>query len=159
MIRPEQVFLAVEPLDMRWGAERLSQHVQQLVGRSPCDGTAYAFTNRDRTRLKLLIWDGTGVWLCQRRLHAGRFRWPAPGDQGRRYQVCRSGRRCRTRLAHRHFLEGVVVRQHRADGDHENFAEVVQGAIAGLAGIVNVFKGLHQADSRRAHIHAGKAGK
>lgn len=80
MIRPEQVFLTVEPLDMRWGAERLSQHVQQLVGRSPCDGTAYAFTNRDRTRLKLLIWDGTGVWLCQRRLHAGRFRWPAPGD-------------------------------------------------------------------------------
>lgn len=80
MIRPEQVFLTVEPLDMRWGAERLSQHVQQLVGRSPCDGTAYAFTNRDRTRLKLLVWDGTGVWLCQRRLHAGRFRWPAPGD-------------------------------------------------------------------------------
>lgn len=80
MIRPGQVFLAVEPLDMRWGAERLSQHVQQWLGRSPCDGTAYAFTNRDRTRLKLLIWDGTGVWLCQRRLHTGRFRWPAPGD-------------------------------------------------------------------------------
>jgi transposase len=74
------VFLAVDPLDMRWGAERLSCHVQQLVGRSPCDGTAYAFTNRDRSRLKLLIWDGTGVWLCQRRLHAGRFRWPTPGD-------------------------------------------------------------------------------
>ncbi|MDH0342434.1 IS66 family insertion sequence element accessory protein TnpB [Chromobacterium haemolyticum] len=78
MIRPEQVFLAVAPLDMRWGVERLSQHVQQLVGRSPCDGTAYAFTNRDRIRLKLLIWDDIGVWLCQRRLHAGRFRWLAP---------------------------------------------------------------------------------
>lgn len=80
MIRPEQVYLAVEPLDMRRGAERLSCHVQQLVGRSPCDGTAYAFSNRNHTRLKLLVWDGTGVWLCQRRLHAGRFRWPIPGD-------------------------------------------------------------------------------
>lgn len=80
MIRPDQVFLAVDPLDMRWGIERLSCHIQQLLGRSPCDGTAYAFTNRDRSRLKLLIWDGNGVWLCLRRLHAGRFRWPTPGS-------------------------------------------------------------------------------
>lgn len=80
MIRPEQVFLAIEPLDMRWGTDRLSCHAQQLMGRSPSDGTAYAFTNRNRTRLKLLVWDGTGVWLCQRRLHQGRFRWPVLGD-------------------------------------------------------------------------------
>lgn len=80
MIRPEQVYLAVDPVDMRWGIERLSGHVQHTLGRSPCDGTAYAFTNRDRSRLKLLLWDGTGVWLCQRRLHSGRFRWPHPGD-------------------------------------------------------------------------------
>lgn len=80
MIRPAQVYLVVAPLDMRWGAERLSSHVQHLLSRSPCDGTAYAFTNRDRSRLKLLAWDGTGVWLCQRRLHTGRFRWPEPGD-------------------------------------------------------------------------------
>ena len=80
MIRPEQVFLAVEPLDMRWGTQRLSCHVQQITGGSPCDGTAYAFTNRNRSRLKLLVWDGTGVWLCQRQLHMGRFRWPMLGD-------------------------------------------------------------------------------
>jgi len=80
MIRPEQVFLIVEPVDMRWGIERLSQQVQSLLHRSPCDGTAYGFTNRARSRLKLLIWDGTGVWLCQRRLHRGHFYWPKPGD-------------------------------------------------------------------------------
>ena len=79
MIQPGQVFLAIEPLDMRWGAERLSCHVQWLTGRSPCDGTAYAFTNRNHSRLKLLVWDGNGVWLCQRRLHTGRFSWPEPG--------------------------------------------------------------------------------
>ncbi|MFD2448076.1 IS66 family insertion sequence element accessory protein TnpB [Vogesella fluminis] len=47
----------------------------------PCDGIAYAFANRERNRLKLLRWDGNGVWLCLRRLHSGRFRWPAPGDE------------------------------------------------------------------------------
>lgn len=80
MIAPEQVFLLIDPVDMRWGIQRLSLHVQQLLGRSPCDGTAYGFTNRDRTRLKLLVWDGNGVWLCQRRLHQGRFYWPVLGD-------------------------------------------------------------------------------
>ena len=80
MIRPEQVFLIVKPVDMRWGIERLSQQVQQMLNRSPCDGTAYGFTNRCRSRLKLLIWDGTGVWLCHRRLHQGHFLWPKPGD-------------------------------------------------------------------------------
>lgn len=80
MIRPEQVFLAVAPVDMRWGMDRLSLLIQQTDGRSPCDGTAYGFTNRTRSRIKLLIWDGTGVWLCHRRLHKGSFRWPNSGD-------------------------------------------------------------------------------
>lgn len=76
MIAPEQVFLAVEPVDLRWSTDRLSVLIQQSIGRSPCDGTAYGFTNRSRSRLKLLVWDGTGVWLCQRRLHRGHFHWP-----------------------------------------------------------------------------------
>jgi transposase len=76
MIDPAQVWLVVEPVDMRGGADTLSQRIQNLLGRSPCDGSAYAFRNRRGTRLKLLIWDGTGVWLCHRRLHQGRFVWP-----------------------------------------------------------------------------------
>ncbi|MEF8738643.1 MAG: IS66 family insertion sequence element accessory protein TnpB [Candidatus Accumulibacter necessarius] len=54
--------------------------IQASLGRSPCDGTAYAFTNRRRSRLKLLVWDGTGVWLSQRRLHRGYFTWPSASD-------------------------------------------------------------------------------
>lgn len=76
MIRPEQVWLAVEPVDMRLGIDGLSLKIQQALGRSPCDGTAYAFRNRNGNRIKLLVWDGTGVWLCVRRLHQGRFTWP-----------------------------------------------------------------------------------
>lgn len=84
MIYPEQIFLAVDPVDMRWGLERLSCYVQHALDRSPCEGSAYAFANRQRSRLKLLIWDATGVWLCQRRLHQGMFHWPKAGES-----VCR----------------------------------------------------------------------
>jgi transposase len=72
-----QVWLVVEPIDMRAGIEGLSQRIQNTLGRSPCDGSAYAFRNRRQNRLKLLIWDGTGIWLCQRRLHRGHFTWPS----------------------------------------------------------------------------------
>ncbi|BBE09541.1 IS66 Orf2 family protein [Mycoavidus cysteinexigens] len=80
MLKLCQVWLAVEPVDMRLGIDGLSQRVQQGLGKKPCDGTAYAFHNRRGTRLKLLIWDGTGVWLCQRRLHRGHFIWPRVGE-------------------------------------------------------------------------------
>jgi transposase len=77
---PTQVWLAVEAVDMRMGIDGLSLKIQQALGRSPCDGTAYAFRNRNGTRIKVLIWDGTGVWLCVRRLHQGRFTWPQSND-------------------------------------------------------------------------------
>lgn len=76
MIQPHQVWLAIEPVDMRLGIDGLSLRVQQALGRAPCDGAAIAFSNRRRDRMKLLAWDGTGVWLAQRRLHRGRFIWP-----------------------------------------------------------------------------------
>ncbi len=77
---PSTLWLAVEPIDMRRGIDGLSALIQAGLGRSPCDGTAYAFTNRTRSRLKLLVWDGNGVWLCQRRLHQGHFTWPKAED-------------------------------------------------------------------------------
>jgi len=77
---PERIWLAVEAVDMRLGIDGLSARIQASLGRSPCDGTAYAFTNRRRSRLKLLVWDGTGVWLSQRRLHRGYFTWPSASD-------------------------------------------------------------------------------
>jgi transposase len=80
MIAPRQVWLAVEAVDMRIGIDGLSLRIQQALGKSPCDGTAYAFRNRRGNRIKLLMWDGAGVWLCQRRLHTGSFFWPKAGE-------------------------------------------------------------------------------
>lgn len=81
MITPSQIACVIEPIDLRRGADSLSQWVQIHLGQTPCDGTAYAFRNRTTTRLKLLIWDGTGVWCCQRRLHRGAFVWPTHDDR------------------------------------------------------------------------------
>ena len=75
-----QIWLAVEPVDMRRGIDGLSMIVQQTLGQSPCAGSAFVFCNRTRNRIKVLLWDGAGVWLCQRRLHQGRFIWPKLND-------------------------------------------------------------------------------
>jgi len=75
------VWLVVEPVDMRLGIDGLSAYVQQALKRPPCDGTAYAFRNKRGSRIKLLQWDGTGVWLSQRRLHQGGFVWPKVTDE------------------------------------------------------------------------------
>ena len=65
----------VAPVDMRRGIDGLSVLVEQALQRSPCSGSAFVFCYRAGSRIKVLLWDGTGVWLCQRRLHRGRFVW------------------------------------------------------------------------------------
>ena len=76
MITPAQVRLVIEPVDMRLGIDGLSLYIQNTLACAPCDGSVFVFRNRTSTRLKLLVWDGCGVWLAQRRLHRGHFVWP-----------------------------------------------------------------------------------
>ena len=76
---PSQWFLAVEPIDLRCGMDRLLVWVQRS-GDVTLDSVGYVFRNRSGSRIKLLLIDGTGVWLCVRRLQAGRFRWPRSTD-------------------------------------------------------------------------------
>lgn len=77
MIRIDAVWLAVEPIDMRAGAERLLARVVQVFGAARSHH-GYLFANARGTRMKLLVHDGFGVWCAARRLNQGRFVWPRP---------------------------------------------------------------------------------
>lgn len=70
------IWLVVEPVDMRTGMESMCGQITQSLGHAPASGNAYVFRNRRTTRIKALVWDQTGVWLCMRRLHQGSFVWP-----------------------------------------------------------------------------------
>ena len=72
-----KIYIAVEAVDMRKGFEGLYGLVRDQLGQNPLSGHLFLFTNRTRTRLKALVWDGSGLWVCAKRLEKGSFRWPA----------------------------------------------------------------------------------
>ena len=71
-----KIYVAVEAVDMRKGFEGLYGLVRDQLGADPLSGHLFLFTNKTRTRLKALVWDGSGLWVCAKRLEKGRFRWP-----------------------------------------------------------------------------------
>lgn len=80
MLRPTGWWLASAPIDLRCGMDRLLVLLQTVLGRDGFDGGAYVFRNRAGTRLKVLVVDAQGVWLCTRRLHQGSFVFPRLHD-------------------------------------------------------------------------------
>ena len=75
MIRIDAVWLAVEPMDMRAGADRLLASVVKVFGSAEVHH-GYLFANTRANRIKLLVHDGFGVWCAARRLNTGGFEWP-----------------------------------------------------------------------------------
>jgi transposase len=71
-----KVFVAVEACDMRKGFNGLHALVSERLGEDLKQGALFVFSNRRHTRLKILCWDGTGIWLLTKRLEAGTFSWP-----------------------------------------------------------------------------------
>ena len=71
-----KVFVAVEPCDMRKGFNGLYAAVIERLGEDPKAGALYVFCNRRHNRLKILYWDGTGLWVLTKRLEQGTFSWP-----------------------------------------------------------------------------------
>lgn len=75
-----KVFLATQPADMRKGFSGLYALTVNQLKEQPESGALFVFTNRERTRIKTLYWDGTGLWVMTKRLEQGRFSWPQGVD-------------------------------------------------------------------------------
>jgi transposase len=74
MIRIDAIWLATEPIDMRAGIDTVLARVVKVFGAAR-PHHAYLFTNKHSTRMKVLVYDGFGIWLAARRLNKGRFIW------------------------------------------------------------------------------------
>ena len=71
-----KVLVALEPCDMRKGFNGLHALVSERLGEDLRCGALFVFSNRRHNRLKILYWDGTGIWVMTKRLEQGCFSWP-----------------------------------------------------------------------------------
>ena len=74
--RSLRVCLALEPVDLRKSFEGLSAEVKHALEEDERSSQVFVFTNKRRDRVRMLYWDGTGLWLLTKRLEAGTFAWP-----------------------------------------------------------------------------------
>ena len=75
-----RIYLAAGATDMRKGFDGLYGLVRDRLLCEPLSGHLFLFCNAQRNRLKVLLWDGSGLWVCAKRLPKGRFGWPPSGD-------------------------------------------------------------------------------
>ena len=71
-----RVFVATQPVDLRGSFNRLHALVSEVLRQDPLSGHLFCFTNRRGNRLKVLYWDGSGLWVCAKRLEKSKFQWP-----------------------------------------------------------------------------------
>ncbi len=83
-----RILVAVEAVDGRKGIDSLAQLCQQRLQTDPFSGCLFVFRSRRGTAIRILVYDGQGFWLAQKRLSKGRFRWWLEGRNAR--EVARS---------------------------------------------------------------------
>jgi len=70
-----RILVAVDAVDFRNGIDGLAGICRNQFQKDPLSGCVFVFRNRRGTSVKILVYDGQGFWLCQKRLSKGRFRW------------------------------------------------------------------------------------
>lgn len=75
-ITPQQtIFVAVDPVDFRKGIDGLAALCRSQLNHDPFSGALFVFTNRQRTAVKIIVYDGQGYWLCMKRFSQGKLAW------------------------------------------------------------------------------------
>ena len=75
-----RIMLATKPVDFRKGAHSLAALVAEVLGADPFSGAVLVFRSRRADRVKMLVWDGSGLVLVWKQLEGGAFRWPPEVD-------------------------------------------------------------------------------
>ena len=75
------IYLYRDPIDFRKACRGLAIIVEQELGKNPFSGTLYAFTNRQRNKIKCLFWDKNGFVMYYKALAEEKFKWPKKGDE------------------------------------------------------------------------------
>ena len=82
-----RVLVATEPADFRKGIDGLARLCRSVLKEDPFSGCVFVFCNRSRKAVKILIYDGQGFWLCQKRLSKGKFNfWPVANTVGKQLE-------------------------------------------------------------------------
>lgn len=104
-VQVNRVYLACGSTDMRKSIDGLAVLVKEGFDLDPFSPALFVFCNRERNKIKILMWEHNGFWLFYRRLERGRFRWPPDGGTAAR-QV--------TRRELRWLLDGLSLEQGQA---------------------------------------------
>lgn len=75
-----RVMLATRPVDFRKGAHGLAALASAVLREDPFSGAVIVFRSKRLDRVKLLVWDGSGLVLVWKQVEQGGFRWPAVAD-------------------------------------------------------------------------------
>jgi transposase len=76
-----EVMLALKPVDFRRGIDSLSGLCQYELKQNPRSGVLFVFISKDKTKVRVLVYEDNGFWLMTKRLSAGTFTWPENAEQ------------------------------------------------------------------------------
>ena len=136
-----KIYIATRPVDFRCGHDGLAAKVQEMLGLDPFSGTAFVFRSKRADRIKILVWDRTGLVLVHKRLEGCKMRislamfaalfegriggWSARRKRGVHRPLDDCGRMTRSRVTHGGGGEDVfdIAHEHRDAARRERTLE------------------------------------
>ena len=85
--KAKTIILAAAPADLRKGIDGYTSLVQTYLGMDPTDGSLYLFTNRQKNKMKGILFDGNNYWLLYKRVSAFSLKWPDSDDKEEYYRI------------------------------------------------------------------------